>query len=93
MGKIKTDSYKVALHSFYVLRSELKFKGYELTLCDNRVGVVLKDLKTERTYGCNVYDTMWTTADEFVQILIPAETGNVSLKYNPPFTQEDFYLT
>ena len=59
--------YKETLESFYILRSEIKFKGHELTLCDDGVSVKLKDLKTGVTYECNIYQTRWATADEFIQ--------------------------
>ncbi len=43
---------KMLLESFYILKSELKFKGYELTLInginENYTWVSLKELKTEK---------------------------------------------
>jgi hypothetical protein len=59
--------YKDALHSFYNLRSEIKFKGHELTLDDDRAHVTLKDLKTGKKYTCRIYETMFCDADKFIE--------------------------
>lgn len=37
-------------HAFCNLKSELKFKGYQLTLCDDKEKFILKDLKKNKEY-------------------------------------------
>lgn len=60
------EKYKMVLHSFYVLRSEIKFKNHELNLCEDKKNVVLKDLKTDKEYKLSIWDTMYVDAAEFI---------------------------
>jgi hypothetical protein len=77
------QKYKMWLDSFYNMRSELKFKGYELNLVRelNLPGfyVVLKELITDKEYKCHISNTCWLSADEFIQ-QVKMAYGDNSLK-------------
>jgi len=55
------------LDSFYNLRSDIKFTHYQLTLCDDKVNIVLKDLKTGKEYQSSIYNTPFTSAEDFIK--------------------------
>jgi len=61
-------SRRIALDCFYKLRSDIKFKAHTLTLCDDRINAILKDLKTGKEYRCDIYDTMYRDADTLIKL-------------------------
>jgi len=61
------QNYEMCLHAFYNLRSEVKFKGHSLTLCDDKLHIILKDLNTEKEYSSDIFKTMYVDADEFIR--------------------------
>ena len=69
--KTQEQKYKMYLDSFYILRSELKFKGYELNLIPKlnirSYNVILKNLSTGMEYEEHLIDTVYTSAEEFIK--------------------------
>lgn len=72
--RISADQrYKMWLDSFYNLRSELKFKGFELNLVRelNKPSsrIITKELITGKEYECHISDTFMVSADDFIKYI------------------------
>lgn len=60
---------KVYMHAFYNMKSELKFKGYELKLHQNNIHIILKDLRDGKEYTAHIMDTIQGDTDSFIKMV------------------------
>ncbi len=70
--------YKMWLDSFYNMRSELKFKGYELNLIRelNKPSsrIIIKELVTGKEYECHISDIFGASTDNFIEYIKSAKS-------------------
>lgn len=76
----KEQKYKMWLDSFYNMRSELKFKGFELNLVrelnNPSSRIIAKELITGKEYECHISDTFLASADDFIKHIKDADSIN-----------------
>lgn len=69
----RRQKYRMCLDSFYNLKSDLKFKGYELNLVKElnytSVFFILKELNTGKEYKGHITDTICVNATDFIKVV------------------------